>query len=396
MKWLKRAVRDEKGVSLIVVAIAIVVVFGFAILAIDLSMMQLAKTQLQNAADAAALAGAVILFTSNGDQTAATDEAIRVAGLNKAVQDHAQRPVNIGPGDVTFPGGDSVTVITHRTEATGDAVKLFFANILGLGRESDMRAKATAAVSLICGTDCLRPFCPPDRWDDVDSNEIWTPDDVYIDLNENGFWDPGEPLTEDYNENGVWDPAEDYNPYTTGYKAPDDVGTQITLKLNNSKQSPRSCFYYSVRYGPVGTDTIYTGADKYNEFICTVCEPFIVNIGDQLQMEPGKMVGPTDDGLQCLIELDPTAEWDPVTGTVINSAYPTSPRIIKAPAFDPTLEVQDCHGVDCVTVTKIMVIFVEQSLHAGEIVGRFMKTITEGVPDPDCPGGFMSTVLLVE
>lgn len=396
MKWLKRAVRDEKGVSLIVVAIAIVVVFGFAILAIDLSMMQLAKTQLQNAADAAALAGAVILFTSNGDQTAATDEAIRVAGLNKAVQDHAQRPVNIGPGDVTFPGGDSVTVITHRTEATGDAVKLFFANILGLGRESDMRAKATAAVSLICGTDCLRPFCPPDRWDDVDSNEIWTPDDVYIDLNENGFWEPGEPLTEDYNENGVWDPEEFYDSYITGYKAPDDVGVAVVLKLMNSNKDLKAEWYYAVRFPPINSGEPWEpGADDYKRWIIgDECPPGLVNIGDSLALEPGGMVGPSDQGLEELINKDPTAEWDPVTNTVINSAYPTSPRIIKAAAFDPTQGVQSGPPKH-VTVTKIMALFVEG--HDGsDIVGRFMRIITEGEPDPDCPGGFMSTVLLVE
>jgi Flp pilus assembly protein TadG len=98
MQFLRRLLRDEKGASMIMVAIAIVVIFGFAVLTIDLSLIQLAKNQLQNAADAAALAGAIVLATSDGDQAVATAEAIRVAGLNVAVQD-VQRSVVITDGD---------------------------------------------------------------------------------------------------------------------------------------------------------------------------------------------------------------------------------------------------------------------------------------------------------
>jgi Flp pilus assembly protein TadG len=396
MRLLRRFLKDEKGASMIMVAVAMVMIFAFAVLAIDLSLIQLAKTQLQNAADAAALAGATILFTSGGDQAAATAEAIRIAGLNVAVQD-IQRSVIIGPADVTFPGSDSITVTTHRTKATDDPVAQYFLRVLDplLENEGEVTAKATATIWCISGTDCLRPFCPPDRWDDADADSIWDPAEEYADTNGNGDYDVGEPFT-DANGNGVWDDAEFYHPLATGYKAPDDVGTQITLKLRNSNQSPRMCFYYAVRFGPVSCDTIFTGADVYEEWICPECEPFVVSIGDQLQMEPGKMVGPTNSGLECLIGLDPSAAWDPVTGTVINSDYPVSPRVIKAPAFDPTLGVQECHGVDCVTVTKIMVLFVEQQGVSGQIVGRFMRIAAEGVPDPDCSSGsFMFTASLV-
>ena len=401
MQFLKKVFKDQKGASLIIVAAAVLVIFGFAVLTIDLSLVQLAKTQLQNAADAACLAGAAVLALTPGSQAereaSASAEAITISGLNVAIQD-TQSEVSITPDDVSFPEPNRITVTTHRTEATGDPITIFFLKVLNpdLENKGEMRAKATAEIAIICGTDCLRPFCPPDRWDDADSDSTWDPADEYDDLNGNEIWDPGEPLTEDYNGNGTWDPAEFYDPYLTGYRAPDDIGAQVILKLNNSSKSPRMCFYYAVRFGPVSGDTIYTGADVYQEWICPECEPFIVSIGDQLQMEPGNMVGPTNHGLQCLIDLDPTAQWDPVTGTVINSAYPNSPRIIKAPAFDPTLGVQECHGVDCITVTKIMVLFVEEQLGTDGIVGRFMKTITEGVTDPDCPGGFMYTVRLVE
>src|SRR5512143_596106 len=92
----------RKGSIMIAVAVAMLFIFAFLVLAVDISMVMLAKNQLQNAADAAALAGAQAYAQSDGDLTAATDAAIELAGLNLAVQD-IQRPVVITPDDIEFP-----------------------------------------------------------------------------------------------------------------------------------------------------------------------------------------------------------------------------------------------------------------------------------------------------
>jgi Flp pilus assembly protein TadG len=397
MQFLRNILRSQKGASILTVAVAIAAIFGFAILAIDLSLIQLAKSQLQNAADAAALAGAIGLATSGGNQDVATAEAIRLAGLNLAVQD-MQRSVVIGAGDVVFPQPNQVTVTTHRTKATNDPVTLFFMKVIDplLDNQGEITARATAEISFVCGTDCLRPFCPPDRWEDADNDSIWDPADEYDDLNVNGVWDVGEPLTEDHNGNGVWDPAEFYDPELTGYKAPDDIGVSVRLKLRNSNKDFRAGWYYAVRFGPINTgDPVESGADPYREWIMA-CSPYTVSIGDLLELENGVMQGPTVQGLGDLIDLDPTAEWDPVTGTVVNSIYPTSPRVIKVPAFDPTLGVRkDIPGPGYTTITKFLALFIEG--HDGsDVIGRFMKTITEGTPGSNCAGGFLFTVTLVE
>lgn len=397
MRSLKRVLRDEKGATMIMVAIAIVVIFGFAVLAIDLSLIQLAKCQLQNAADAAALAGAMTLFYSDGDQAAATAEAIRIAGLNLAVQD-MQRPVAINADDVTFPGSDSITVTTHRTIGTGDPVTLYFLKVLDplLQNKGEVTAKATASVWCISGTDCLRPFCPPDRWEDTDNDSIWDPAEPYTDLNGSDEYDLGEPFT-DENGDSIWNPAEFYDPEITGYKAPDDIGVQVTLKLRNSNFEFRAGWYYAIRFGPINTgDPVESGANPYREWIIG-CEPYTVSIGDLLELENGVMQGPTMQGLEDLINSDPTAEWDPVTGTVINSAFLTSPRVIKVCAFDPTLGVRkDIPGPGYVTVSKIIAFFVEGH-NGSDVVGRFVKTVTEGTPDPGgCSGSMLAMPVLVE
>ena len=219
----------------------------------------------------------------------------------------------------------------------------------------------------VYGTSCLKPFCPPDRWDDADNDSLYDPAEPYDDLNGNGAYDPGEPFT-DTNGNSIWDPAEFYDPEITGYRAPDDIGIQMILRLISSAKSPRMGWYYAVRFPP------YTGSSAYMDWIVGCLDSsVIVSVGDQLQLEPGNMVGPTAQGLNDLISQDPTAQWDQATNSVINSAYPVSPRIIKIVAFDPTLGVQSLPP-SYVTVSKIMVLFVEQH-NGADMVLRFMGAV---------------------
>jgi Flp pilus assembly protein TadG len=401
MRFVRKILRDEEGASVIMVAVAIVMVFGFAVVAIDMSLIQLAKTQLQNAADAGALAGATAMALTSGSQAdkeaAATAEAIRVCSLNVALQE-IDRSVAITPDKVTFPQPNLVRVTT----GTGDYVTTYFLKVLDplLTNQEEITATAMAGIETICGTNCLRPFSPPDRWEDVDSNGIWTPGDEYDDLNASGVWDAGEPLTNDWNENGVWDPAEFYDPEITGYRAPDDVGFQVTLKYNSPGNTDwETGWFYPVRFAPINTgDPLDPGGANYQRWIeGDTCEPYIVSIGDSLALESGNMVGPTTHGLDYLIAKDPTAQWDDGTGTVLNSAFATSPRVVKVAAFDPTRGIQTGPPRH-VVVSKIMVLFIEWwFMETGEryVVGRFMQTITEGVPG-DCSGSMMLAVVLVE
>jgi hypothetical protein len=110
------------------------------------------------------------------------------------------------------------------------------------------------------------------------------------------------------------------------------------------------------------------------------------------------MTGPVNQGLNNLIDQDPSAYWDPTTKTVKNSAYAVSPRIIKAAAFDPRVGREDCGpGRKCVTVIKLLVVFIEGHV-SDNITGRFMRMATEGEPclGPDCPQGFVYKVALVK
>ena len=342
MRILRKFLKDEKGVSIIAVAIALVMIFAFAVLAIDMSMIQLGKTQLQNAADAAALAAAWVLCTT-GDEDSARAEAIRVAGLNVAVEDTVQRSVIIGDGDVTIDSMNQITVVTHRTKATGHPITLYFMKVLGNENLGEMSARAKSG----CGIQCLKPFSPPDRWYDANGDGSWNPD------------------SGDY-----------YDPVTTGYMAPSDIGDQIKLYINHQSADFRMGWFYPVRFPG------YSGADDYREWIADCCHDpsTMVQIGDRLDIETGVMTGPTKQGLSDLIAMDPGAYWDTLTGTVVGSCCGVScseccevgsPRIIKVPAFDPVTGLGPGHGY--VTIVKILVIFVEGFDNQGNITGRFMN-----------------------
>ncbi len=65
MKKLIKIAKNEDGQAIVLAALLMVVLMGFAAFAVDIGNVALAKAKLQNAADAAALAGAQDLGTAN-------------------------------------------------------------------------------------------------------------------------------------------------------------------------------------------------------------------------------------------------------------------------------------------------------------------------------------------
>jgi hypothetical protein len=129
-----RGRRDERGVAIVFVALFLLACLWFVSLAIDVGKVMAARTQLQAAADAAALAGA------------------------SAIDPLA---------DVEFPSPNQVKVTVRRTEATGNPVLLHFAQTLGLASLS-VTADATAEINeLNAVCEGLAPFAPTQPPDGV-------------------------------------------------------------------------------------------------------------------------------------------------------------------------------------------------------------------------------------
>lgn len=136
---IDKPLHGQRGVVLILFALLLVILLGFAAFAIDAARINLAKAELQNAADAAALAGVRKYFTS--DSTAAKNEAIHLATRNYA------NGALIDASSVTATVA-SVTGYTHAIKVTIllSGMPLFFAPVLGISSR-DVSVTATAVQS---------------------------------------------------------------------------------------------------------------------------------------------------------------------------------------------------------------------------------------------------------
>ncbi|UCE71937.1 MAG: hypothetical protein JSV11_09335 [Nitrospiraceae bacterium] len=84
--FLSKELRDHSGAVAIIVGISMIALMSFAALSIDLSHLFVVKNELQNAADAAALAGARVLYNDDGTiiQESSNQTAYDTAVLNKS------------------------------------------------------------------------------------------------------------------------------------------------------------------------------------------------------------------------------------------------------------------------------------------------------------------------
>ena len=174
--------RSEKGVVLVYVAILLVVFLGMAALAVDIGYVMVSKNELQNAADAAALAGARRLGENYKDSvspvsTNVLDAAQTTAYQNKATKlnleagnvvasygiwDPTSAPNNIPfPSNAIYP--DAVKATVNRKDGTpGGAVGTFFAPIFKLidpSFKDKLPVEATACAA-ITGPCIWKPGIP--------------------------------------------------------------------------------------------------------------------------------------------------------------------------------------------------------------------------------------------
>jgi Flp pilus assembly protein TadG len=153
---------DRRGVTMVTVVVGLVALIGATALAIDVGAMWVAKTQLQNAADAAALAAASNMIDKSVPATTlgtATTVAQQVGNANQAISaanvDILSTDVTYGDWDLdtrTFDTSVDLTdpsqvtaadVVTRMSSAANGPLPAFMSRILG--RQSyDVRADATA------------------------------------------------------------------------------------------------------------------------------------------------------------------------------------------------------------------------------------------------------------
>ncbi|MET4144216.1 pilus assembly protein TadG-related protein [Arthrobacter sp. UYCo732] len=120
---------SERGAVAVIVALLLVVLLGFGAMAIDFGMLSAQKVQLQNGADAAALAIA--------QDCAKRGPTLCKAAAPATALEYAKANTNSGMADApapTFPAAGTVEVTTSARDAKGAGMTLFLANIFGASR----------------------------------------------------------------------------------------------------------------------------------------------------------------------------------------------------------------------------------------------------------------------
>ncbi len=169
----------EGGQMIVIFAIVLLVLLGFAALGIDVGYMYSVRSDLQRSVDAGALAGA-FAFNDGGWVSGPVPALLQAKAENRATFFATRDPVGPAPltsGAITFaypPGVVNQIQVTARYNAN-----LFFAGIIGSPTVMLSATAVAEAIPVDQNVECLTPLAFPYP---------------YTDSNGNGGWNPGEPI----------------------------------------------------------------------------------------------------------------------------------------------------------------------------------------------------------
>lgn len=190
--FIRQAPSNRRGAVVVLVAVVMILFVAMAAFMIDYGYIMTKRTDLQRAADAAALAAVQDLIPAeDGSQ----DLAAAVASVRSYVADNLNESgftvkdadIEIGRFDTTtiysnvtlLNDGtkDAVRVTLRRDGASNALIPLFFARTLG-ANDAAVTATATAVLqkpTLLRPGSGVLPFAVPvDEWDGVDTGDTWT------------------------------------------------------------------------------------------------------------------------------------------------------------------------------------------------------------------------------
>jgi Flp pilus assembly protein TadG len=334
-------IRNERGVSLVIVAVQILVLTAMCTFVLDYGMVWSGRRQAQNAADAGALAAAIALekddrtwpaiaavVTNSGNFTARANKVI--GQTPGTVVTAVCPPWLVAPNNV-----NCVQVDVYRDGTNGStAMPVFFGRLIG---QTSQKVKATATAQVVAAntSGCMRPWFITDWYNDVNMDNMYDAGDIYT------F--PGYSI-----DNAPPNPAPgigaavvfhgDGGPSSYGQLDVGAGGADIRAAIQHCDETPQF--------------TIGTPTDPCPSTSCVATKP-------------GNNVGQERAGIRDLLSWDPDAggvHWDPAKKEVVGgcSAAGTcncttnqwtgpcpyggtqSPRIVQAAICAPS-EAQ-CNG----------------------------------------------------
>lgn len=304
--------KNERGSVLAYTVISALFLFLAVGLGVDLSHLYLVKTELQNAADSAALAGASALTNPNPERiTIATDRAVSVLNQNRynfdnkrfvegenpdlsSLRQQVRFAVNLSEFDNGGTGlseadaaaaPDDIRFVRVLTPSV--PVNIIF-SIPVLGTSKNLSAKAVAGLSVPGNVSvCIAPLSA------IQCN----PGDLNCNLGEFSGVCPGAdpqalqpvpPSGPDPDGNGTCDPTKEFC-----------KGCSYTVRAEPSG-GPSPGNYQILACAGNGASEVRNALSRYNDCPCG-----LVNIGDEVDVptQPGVEAGPVRQGLNVRFDI---------------------------------------------------------------------------------------------
>jgi hypothetical protein len=407
-----RTSENERGAILAHVAIALLGLVAFSAFVFDYGVLWVSRRQAQNAADAAAHAGAVALAFDDAADLSDAGPAKRsaiAAGDDNAIW--GESPA-IDSADVTFPAcpdgtAPCIRADVYRDDAHGSALPVFFGSLAGVTTQG-VRATATAQVLIGNATDCLKPWAVVDKWaEHYPVNPApWTTNSTFDKYTKQGALDPKIATPDVYVAPTSSDPGTGFHPYDSSGRYTSDYGLELELKTDQND------FQYGAGWFMALALEDSRGGKDYKNNI-KHCVGTVYKIGDEVAIntEPGKKVGPTDQAvdlapkgdIDSIVNQDPGAHWDSTLnsgrGGVAGSAFAVSPRIVAIPLVNPDAVADAAkNGRATVPIANIMGFFVEGVTGKGGVLGRLITIPglkATGGPTLSGSSSFMKVIALV-
>ena len=330
---------DERGSVIIWVTFFLLFTLGLTALGIDGAKLMATRTQLQNAADAAALTGASAINVETGSLIADT---ARVRATETAFQNDAftlgPTPVTLLGGDISFPEANTIRVVTRRSPEAGGAMVAQMAQVIGLGRIA-VGATATAKVEVASGIcEGLVPMAPVEN--------------------------PGEP-------------------FETG------CDKTYALKMGNGGNQQGNFQLLSFPDCEEGECGAGGGAADIR---CLVANGYgcCINIGDMVMTEPGNKVGPFAQGL--------ADRWDRDTDQRENICFEDYTGNRQRVVLVPIVRSFDVNGRKPVQITGFSAFFLRSKPNGGgsqTLTGEFLYAVAPGTGGGPVAGGGTSTLFSI-
>ncbi len=403
----KQRSKNQRGTVMMLTILVLIAMLGMLALSIDVGYVLNARTQLQSASDAAALAGAVNLRVTieQGINPAperdrlVKDAAKRFAAFNPVgvSTDEERNKVTLGDGDVEVRNASGVDETQEILIRTTKEVPLFFGELFGF-RTMNVSAGAIASTVPVDGgtgslSQCWRPLLLPDTFFDKTNNVHWIGDDLRPELPkpEEGDYYRSRFAVAGRNALPFVDTRGGDGGWATGLR-----DTQVTTDITQNK----TVMGTAVRFALAGYFIAnFTSLPRTTFDVLTLTQQASlgfcgrIRVGDEVTVYSSanataftQVAQGLQDHMRDYADVPDAAkqtQYRYIASTRVDQGYQpnTHPRIIPVLFFNP-MELLNRNNVTRVRVTNIGLLYLESVDTTGDNLRGFFvrETFAEGSP----------------